>query len=155
MKPTAAVAELLKSSPEWRRFYRQCCEIGPSRLRSQSWQFRDELRERGRSLRLQNVEDGLLMIARKVLPETPAAEWDPEWAGELIKGALTRVQERYVRLTSVEKKVLDLSGQEVWERQMHRAGLDNDPAAFREALRGWERTAGEAFEAAKARSGVA
>jgi hypothetical protein len=38
---------------------------------------------------------------------------------------------------------------------MHAAAEANDPPTFREALRGWERAAGEAFETAKTRSGTA
>ncbi len=84
MRATAAIAELLRSSEEWREFYRSCCETGALRLRAQAWQFRAELRDRGLAghgepLALADVEDALLEIARKVLPETPAAlkGWEP------------------------------------------------------------------------------
>jgi hypothetical protein len=91
VRATAAVAELLKASPEWRHFYRQCCETGALRLRSQTWQFRNELRGRGEWFELSEVEDALLTIARKVLPGTPAAQWDPEWARELMRDARARL----------------------------------------------------------------
>ena len=152
---TASLAELLKASPEWRAFYRQCCEAGALRLRAQAWQFRDELRDRGKDVALQEVEDALLTIARKVLPKTPAAQWDPEWAAELIHDALARLAEHYAELLGGEREVLDLSGQEAWEERIHAAGLNNDPAAFREALKGWERATAEALEVAKERSGAA
>jgi hypothetical protein len=148
---TASLAELLKASPEWRAFYRQCCEAGALRLRAQAWQFRDELRDRGKVVALQEVEDALLTIARKVLPTTPAAAWDPEWAAELIDDALARLAEHYAELLGAEKEVLDLSGQEAWEERVHRTGVANDPAAFREALRGWEKATAGALEAARSK----
>ena len=146
---TASIAELLKASPEWRRFFKACCEAGALRLRAQAWQFRDELRERGKDLAIQEVEDALLLIARKVLPKTPAAQWDPEWAAELIHDALARLAEHYAELLGGEREVLDLSGQEAWEERIHAAGLNNDPAAFREALKGWERATAEALKAVR------
>jgi hypothetical protein len=152
---TAALAELLKASPEWRAFYRQCCEAGALRLRAQAWQFRDELRDRGKDVALQEVEDALLTIARKVLPRTPAAQWDIEWAAELIHDALARLAEHYAELLGGEKEALDLSGQEAWEERMHRAGVANDPAGFRKALRGWEKATAGALEAARERTGAA
>ncbi len=150
---TTSIAELLKASPEWRAFYRQCCEAGALRLRAQAWQFRDELRERGEDVALQDVEDALLTITRKVLPKSPAAQWDPEWAAELIHDALARLAEHYAELLGGEREVLDLSGQEPFEERIHAAGLNNDPAAFREALRGWEKATAGALEAAKAEPG--
>jgi hypothetical protein len=154
---TASIAELLKASPEWRRFFKASCEVSALRLRAVARQFRDELRDRGKDVALQEVEDALLLIARKVLPKTPAAVWDPEWAAELIHDALARLGEHYAELSAGEREVLDLSGQEEWEEELHRAGLENDPAAFREALKGWERATAEALEAARgeARSGAA
>jgi hypothetical protein len=153
----ASIAELLKASPEWRRFFKACCAAGALRLRAQAWQFRDELRERGKDVTLQEVEDSLLTIARKVLPKTRAAQWNPEWAAELIDDALARLAEHYAELLGGERKVLDLSGLEVWEERIHAAGLNNDPVAFRQALRGWEKATAEALEAARgeARSGAA
>jgi hypothetical protein len=154
---TASIAELLKASPDWRRFFKACCEAGALRLRAQAWQFRDELREHGKDVALQEVEDALLTIARKVLPMTLAASWDPEWAAGLVDDALSRLSEHYAELLAGEREVLDLSGQEVWEERIHAAGLNNDPAAFRQALRGWEKATAEALEAARgeARSGAA
>ncbi len=48
MKARTALLELFKESSEWRAFFRSCCEISASRLRSQGWQFRDELKDRGK-----------------------------------------------------------------------------------------------------------
>jgi hypothetical protein len=146
---TAALADLLKTYPEWRRFFKACCESGTLRLHAQAWQFRNELRDRGTDVALQEVEDSLLMIARKVLPEAPAAQWDSEWAAELIHDALARLAERYVEISAGERDGLDLSGQEPFEERIHAAGLANDPAAFREALQGWERATAEALEVSR------
>jgi hypothetical protein len=155
MSATAAIAELLQEAAEWRQFYRQCCETGALRLRAQAWQFRDELRRRGAWFELEEVEDALMVIARKVLPETSAAQWDPGWANEHCRDALAKLQERYAGLSAEEREALDFSGQDIWDERMHAAGVANDPATFREALKGWERTAVGALEAAKERSGAA
>ena len=151
MNTTAALAQLLKESPEWRQFFKACCESGALRLRAQAWQFRGELRDHRKDVALQDVEDALMVIARKVLPKSPAAAWDPEWAAELIDDALARLAEHYAELLGAEKEALDLSGQEAWEERMHRAGVANDPAAFREALRGWEKATAGALEAARSK----
>jgi len=76
VRTTAALAELLTASPEWRAVYRECGEIS---------------------------------------------------AGE--------------------REVLDLSNQDRWEARMYAAGVANNPAAFRQALRGSERATAEALEA--------
>ncbi len=157
----AALADLLRESAEWRLFYRQCCEAGAPLLRAQAWQFRDEISEREeRRYPLQDVEDALLVAARKVLPGTPAAEWSPEWAAELCADALARLQEVYAGLSSEERAALELSAKDEHEDRMVRAGLANDPPAFRAALQDWEQAALRALEAARAslvtrRSGAA
>jgi hypothetical protein len=124
-RATHAIAELLKASPEWRRFFRECCEAGALRLRSQAVRFRDELRRRdpgaaGEDLALASVEDALLTVARKVLPKTPAAEWDPEWAAQLCSDALSRLAEHYASSSAAERSALDLSSGNGWQDQMHR-----------------------------------
>jgi hypothetical protein len=149
---TASLAELLKASPEWRCFYRACCETGARRLRSQTWQFRDELRERGEWFGLSEVEDALLIIARRTLPETPAAQWDTEWAAGVCKDAIARLAEHCAGLCAEDRDALDLSGQDVWDERMRDAGEANDPAAFRAALNEWERAGLEALKAARQRS---
>lgn len=77
-------------------------------------------------------------MARELLPETPAARWDSQWAHELCKGALARLAKSYAELSATEKEAVNLSAQEVWDERMRAAGLANDPAAFRVALKGWE-----------------
>ena len=150
MRAAAALADLLRESAEWRAFFRRCCETGALRLRSQARQFRDELRKRGHEeLALADVEDALLQVARKVLPKTPAAEWDPEWAAQLCSDALSCLAEHYASSSAAERSALDLSSGDGWQDQMHRTAQANEPAAFREALRGWERTTLAALKSAK------
>ena len=76
MKARTALLELFKESSEWRAFFRSCCETSAFRLRSQAWQFCDELNDRGHKLQADEVEDSLLGLARELLPDTPAAQWD-------------------------------------------------------------------------------
>src|SRR5215204_6964844 len=107
MKVRTALLELFKESSEWRTFFRSCCETSSSRLLSQAWQFRDELKDRGNQLDTDEVEDALLSLARELLPDTPAAQWDAEWVHELCKDALARLGERYAELSATDKEVLD------------------------------------------------
>jgi hypothetical protein len=130
--------ELFKESSEWRAFFRSCCETSAFRLRAQAWQFRDELKDRGNQTQADEVEDALLGLARELLPKIPAARWDSQWAHELCKGALARLAKSYAELSATEKEAMNLSAQEVWDERMRAAGLANDPAAFRVALKGWE-----------------
>jgi hypothetical protein len=155
MKARSALLELFKESSGWRAFFRSCCERSAFRLRSQAWQFRDELKERGNQFRAEEVEDALLGLARKLLPDTPAAQWEAEWAHELYKDALARLNKAYAGLSAEEKDALDLSAQEVWDERMCAAGQDNDPAAFRAALRRWERAGLEAIERVQVKGGAA
>ena len=110
MKARTALLELFKESSEWRAFFRSCCETSAFRLRSQAWQFREELKERGNGFLAEEVEDALLGLARELLPDTPAAQWDAEWAHELCKDALAHLAERYAELSTAEKEAVDLSG---------------------------------------------
>jgi hypothetical protein len=155
VKARTALLELLKDSSEWRAFFHSCCETSASRLRSQAWQFRDELNDRGNQFQEEEVEDSLLRLARELLPDTPAAQWDDEWAHNLCKDALARLATAYAGLSAEEKEALDLSAQEVSEECMCAAGQDNDLAAFRAALQCWEQAGVEAMEQTKVRGGAA
>jgi hypothetical protein len=155
MKAHTALLELFKESSEWRAFFRSCCETSAFRLRSQVWQFRNELKDRGNPFQAEEVEDSLFGLARELLPDTLAAQWDVEWAHELCKDALARLSERYREFSTAEQQAVDLSGQGVWDERMHDAGLANDPVAFRAALEGWTRAGMEAMEHLRSRGGAA
>jgi hypothetical protein len=153
MRAARAIAELLRDSDEWRGFFRSLCEAGALRLRKQAPQFRDELRERdptdAEAFALADVEDALLQVARKVLPKTPAAKWDPEWAAQLCSDALSRLAEHYASSSAAQRSALDLSSGDGWQNEMHRAAQANEPAAFREVLAGWEKATLAALKSAK------
>jgi hypothetical protein len=155
MKARTALLELFRDSSEWRAFFRSCCEISAFRLRSQVWQFRDELKDRGNRSEADGVEDALLGLARELLPDTPAAHWDAEWAHELCKDALARLAKAYAGLSADERDALGFSNQDVWDERMCAAGQDNDPAAFRAALIGWERAGLDAMHSVQVRGGAA
>jgi hypothetical protein len=155
MKSRTALLELFKLSSEWRVFFRSCCETSAFRLRSQTWQFCEELNDQGNQLQAEEVEDSLLGLARELLPHTPAAQWDAEWAHDLCKDALARLAKRYAELSTADKEAVDLSGQGVWDERMHAAGLANDPIAFRVALDGWTQAGLEAMEQLRIRGGAA
>jgi hypothetical protein len=155
MKARTALLELFKDSSEWRAFFRSCCETSAFRLRSQAWQFREELKDRGNQIQTDEVEDSLLGLARELLPDTPAAQWDSQWAHDLCKDALALLAKRYAEFSDADTEVRDLSAQEVWDEQMHAAGLANDPVAFRVALEGWTRAGLEAVEQVRIKGGAA
>jgi hypothetical protein len=155
MKARTALLELFTESRGWRDFFRSCCEYSAVRLPSQTWQFRDALKDRGHKLQTEEVEDALLGLARELLPKSQAAQWDGEWAHELCNGALARLAKDYAGLSAEEKDAVDLSFQEVWDEQMCAATQDNDPAAFRAALRCWERAGLGAIHRVQVRGGVA
>src|SRR5215217_5646020 len=155
MKTRTALLELFKDTSEWRAFFRSCCETSPSRLRSQAWQFREELEDLGNQFQTEDVEDSLLGLARELLPDTPAAQWDADWAHDLCKGALAHLARDYAGLSAEEKDTVDLSAQDEWDERMHYAGLANDPVAFRVALRGWTRAGLEAMELLRIKGGAA
>ena len=68
MKIRTALLELFKRSHEWRGFFRSCSEASTFRLRSQAWQFRDELKDQGDAFQAVEVEDSLLGLARVSCP---------------------------------------------------------------------------------------
>src|SRR5829696_7432299 len=131
MKARTALLELFKESSGWRTFFRSCCESSALRLRSQAWQFREELKERGHGFLTEEVEDSLLGLARELLPGTPAAQWDVGWAHDLCTDALAHLAKRYAELSTADKEAVDFSGQGVWDERMDAAGLANDSVAFR------------------------
>ena len=155
MKARTALLELFRESSEWRAFFRSCCETSVFRLRTQTWQFRNELKDRGNAFQAEELEGSLLGLARELLPHTPAAQWDAEWAHDLCKDALAHLARDYAGLSAQEKDTVDLSAQDEWDERMHEAGLANDPVAFRAALKSWERAGLEAMEQIRIRGGAA
>jgi hypothetical protein len=155
MKARTALLELFKESYEWRAVFHSCCEISAFRLRSQAWQFRDELKDRGNQSQADEVEDALLGLARELLPDTSAAQWDTGWAHEMCKAALTRMAKAYAGLSADERDALNLSSQDVWDERMYGAAQENDTAAFRTALQFWERAGLDAIHGVQVRGGAA
>jgi hypothetical protein len=155
MKTRTALLDLFKESSEWRSFFRSCCGTSAFRLRSQAWQFCDELKDRKHHFQVNEVEDCLLGLARELLPDAPAARWDEEWAHQLCKDTLALLADRYAELSTAEKEAVDLSGQSVWDERMQVAGLANDPVAFRAALEGWTRAGLKAMEQIRIKGGAA
>lgn len=151
MNARTAIRELLKAEPEWRQFFKQCCETSPVRLRAQAWQWREELADRGHAFGLVDLEDVLMGLARKFFPSRPAAAWDPEWASGLTSDAMARMQEHYSGLSEAERDALDLSGQDPHEERMQAAAEANDPAEFRRAVKGWQVAGMAALYEARAR----
>jgi hypothetical protein len=151
----ATLLDLFKKDSEWQSFFRSCCEMSTYRLIAQAWQFRDELKDRGHPYPTEELEHALLDLARELLAESAAAQWNAEWAHELCKDALARLAEHYAGLSAEEKDALDLSGHDIWDERIVAAGQDNEPAAFRAALKGWEQAGLEAIERARAKGGAA
>ena len=148
MKARTAFLELFKESGGWRIFFRSCCETSAFRLRSQAWQFRDELKDRGHELQADGVEVVLLEVARDFLPDTPAVRWDTEWARRLCEATLARLNKCHDDLLEKDELVVDTSPEAEWIARMNAAAKANDPAAFRAAVKGWERAGLEALEEA-------
>lgn len=67
----AAVVELFRGEIEWRKLFGKSCREGADRLRAIVPQVGDELAERGKRFKLEEVEDALLALAREKLPASP------------------------------------------------------------------------------------
>ena len=155
VRARTALLDLLKGEHAWRRFFRSCCERGTHRVTTQTSRFREELNGRGHPYPAEEVEDALLGLARELLPESAAAKWDAEWAHGLCKNALFRLAETYHALSAEGKDALDLAAQHGWDERMATASLDNDPAAFRAALMGWEQAGLDAMNHSQLKGGAA
>jgi hypothetical protein len=156
MSVRTALVGLLKESGEWRAFFKRCCRTSGYRLASQGWQFRAGLDDEGQRFRFDEVEDALLSLARELFPDTPAAQWDTQWADKLCKDAMAaRLSEQYAGLSEEERDALDLSGQDAHEARMVAAAEANDPAEFRGALKGWEQVGVGAIGGDRAGKGAA
>jgi hypothetical protein len=122
---------------------------------SQVSDLREELEDLGNQFQTEEVEDSLLGLARELLPDTPAAQWDAEWAHNLCKDALAHLARAHAGLSAKEKDTVDLSVHVEWDERMHEAGLANDPVAFRVALDSWTRAGLETMERLRIKGGAA
>lgn len=154
MKTRTDIIELFKESREWRAFFRSCCEASALRLRSQVWQFRDELVDRGNHFSKEELKDVLFDLAGRHFPDSPAADF-PEWAFLVCGDALSRIQEHFSGLSEKEKEASDLPGTEDVDDRMEAACRAEDRAAFRAAVREYERVTLEALERAQRAAGEA
>jgi hypothetical protein len=154
MRTKTAIVELLKGSRDLRMFFKGCCNTSAFRLRSQAWQFRDELAERGHVASLREVQNTLFELARDLFPESPGADF-VSWAGLLCGDAMARLGEHYSNLGPEEKEAVDLSA--AWETndEIVAACEAEDLDALRAALRSYEVEALDAIGAARERSGAA
>lgn len=130
MEARVALVTLLMEEKEWRRFFADCCRYGHLRLRSQAWQFADELAERGHCFKRADVEDALAVLATELLPDSPAAAWDADWAHELMRDALAYVAESIPEGESLP---------DADDTPIADAELARDRIAYREAVRAWTR----------------
>jgi len=154
LRTKTALVELLKDSRDLRLLFKGCCHTSAFRLRSQAWQFRTELAERGFVVDLPAVQDALFELARDLFPESPAADFSA-WAELLYRDALARIQEHYTTLSANQKDAMDLS--RAWEcnDRMEAAARHDDLSVFRGAVRAYEREALAAVEATGNTSGAA
>ena len=104
MRTKTALVELLKDSRDLRVFFKGCCEASAARLRVQSWQFRDELADRGYVVNLREVQDSVFEIARGLFSESLGADF-VTWAG-LLCGTLSLVSKSVTRASSRRRKTL-------------------------------------------------
>lgn len=153
MKVRAALIETLKGSKDLRTLFKGCCNTSALRLRSQAWQFRDELASRGYDVARKEVEDALFELARDLFPDSPAADFSA-WAELLYRDALARIQEHYT-LSANQKDAVDLT--EAWRHNdaINEVCRSEDLSALREALKDYEREARAAIKVSKKESGAA
>lgn len=88
--PSLEAVEALHKDEEWARFFQLACENGPGYLKSQAWQWRDELEERGHRFDKTEIQDALLDLAVELLPDSPAGSEEAMWEAkrELLTRAL-------------------------------------------------------------------
>src|SRR5215210_3775380 len=133
MKTRTAIIELFKESREYRDFFRSCCETSALRLRTQVWQFREELADHDHHVSKENLEYVLFDLAQRHFSHSPAADFS-EWATLAYQDALSRIQQHFTNLSEEEKETLDLSCLEDADERMEAACRAEDWAAFREAV---------------------
>lgn len=137
----AIVLDLLRKDEDWLQAFQAFCQAGPLRLRSQARQIREALEARGEAPPSdeRDLEDALFALARDLLPESAAAQWDAEWAGELCRVALDELAGLYASVPAEKRAALDLSPLRPWEDEIVAAGVAEDRAGFRTAVEGFGR----------------
>ncbi len=148
MKATTAVADLLRASEEYRAFFKRCCETSAERLVSQAPQFGEELERRGVVLDPEDLEDALLILARKVLPDSPGSAWPVELAAERASAAYRYCAKLY------PGNGASLAPVRAADNAAMNAGAAGDWQAYSAALREMRRAAREAW-GARERAGAA
>ena len=154
MRTKTAIVEQLKTDRGLRLFYKRCCDTSAFRLRSQGWQFRQVLAERGYVASLESVQDTLFELARDLFPESPGADFIT-WAGLLCGDVMARPHEHYTNLSAADKEAEDVSGAWCHNDAVEDACRNQDLAVLREALKIYECEALEALRAVRGRSGAA
>jgi hypothetical protein len=85
VRTKTALVELPKDRRDLRVFFKGCCEASAARLRVQSWQFREELADRGYVVNVREVQDSVFELTRDLFSESPGADF-VTWAGLLVRG---------------------------------------------------------------------
>jgi hypothetical protein len=146
MKARSALVGLMRDSEEWRGFFKRCAEISSFRLRSQAWQWRDELHARGQDLALEDVEDALCDLAGELLPDSPGGAWDEEHAAKLAAEALNWLAEWFPECSGTPALRTPTEAADA-------AAAAGEHARYREALRSFCRAGRD--EALRIRRGAA
>lgn len=129
------VADLMRNNPEWLQFFKQCCYAGHLRLRSQARQWQRQLhvaKLRGQEHTLADIEDALWELARDLLPDSPAAAWDTEWAGGMASKVLRYLAENYPECSGSEEL-------HPYHEAVQAAEASGERPAYYEALREYVR----------------
>jgi hypothetical protein len=146
MKARPALVALMRSSEEWRGFFKRCTETSPLLLRSQAWQWRDELHAQGQDVDLEDVEDALCDLAGELLPDSLGAAWDEEHAANLAAAALNWLAEWFPECSGAPALKAPTEAADA-------AAAAGNHARYREALRGLCRAGRD--EALRIREGAA
>jgi len=135
MGARTAVLELLRESPEWRQFFRKCCETSSFRLRSQAWQWRTETRDQGEELSLEDLQDVLSDLGVELMPDSPGAEWDIDWEREMLERAKRYVEEKMEELPRESRATVDVCSDLL--ANVGRSAAEKTRVRYRAALRAW------------------
>ena len=126
LSATEQMRKLLEH-PDWAHFFQMCCEVGPDRLLSQVWQWREELVSRGHVFATHDCETALLELAEEKCPESLPAESAKQYLFDRVAKHISDWQKKkgLEFLTSVD------------EDEILNEAFEVDLAGFRKALRKW------------------